>query len=1052
MSMSRHDKPGISLTATILILLIYSSRKCVGSSSANYGDRPILQEPMDTQIFTESSNNMETDDEVQKVLKLLKEGEALMKFQPAQNAIMLMGNTGSGKSTFSQFITGNDKSLISVETVKRSGEYILEDIFGKVSTDTWTSRTIYPELHIDNNTSANFYDCPGFSDTRGVAHDITATYFTKKTITKTQAVKLVFIVGYPAVRVGVDRQDFMMFAEHVAKAVRNIDKFRDSLALVVTKVDNFYRDGTLVGDETVIETIVDFLQKLKNEIISKLQSNGNHALKEKNKEREKNLKIITFIEILLQKDGNYYPRIGIFRRPDRDGPITKMAMLQESKRSLERIVHKNIKFIEQTEADFDYTISAHSKYRIYNLVEIIRENIVADVRRLTEEIEKGLSAKEEKENDIEDLRRQFQEAHDIFTKIIQKVDNLNELTNLVTESMHLLNLTISKETLVDLSRYDSYLEFLNNFSATVIKIKPSEWNQNIIRLNQRLKESKCWYAFLTEFSSAISSYDVQRDPKNCVIVADKLTGILKSPKNFTIKDINDLRNELHDSCKLYSGINHDKINEMGVASPVKFQRLELLIDLALKFKINLFCDKVHSTLRVKGYFVKISDALKPLEDKSCKNVLLVEIFALKKVFIDSNVDLTGEDVQISIISPTWIVVNSPKIVLDGSDAVEIDIAPMSDTEEVPGNPGLPGGPAGNFLGIGDEFVNCNKLSISASGGRGGRGQKGKDGVNGNDGTTPSSGFRRNLFWPEKHSCQPIPPDRTQQTVVATSFGTLAYFVASTFFGGPLGLAAAAIAATGTGNLASPSEQQRCKVIGTGCSDGENGGNGGAGGKGGMSGRIEMIALGTKCVVSRSTRKGEDGTSGLGGNGGTEGEPGEVIDFLATKKGHFWEIKRENSVSLSACKPGKRGIPGHNFVGLQEPQSSRGLIVQQIFKSLTDFVMFAKDNLDKNVWKTHLKMFLCDKLKDIDKKFKYITGVTDIMPSECFINEPSSSVPNILHAEFSGETSSSRASLPSRSPHLSVYFISVFLILLMTYVICQRRLRSNEQLKEPANSS
>lgn len=115
-----------------------------------------------------------------------------------------------------------------------------------------------------------------------------------------------------------------------------------------------------------------------------------------------------------------------------------------------------------------------------------------------------------------------------------------------------------------------------------------------------------------------------------------------------------------------------------------------------------------------------------------KEVKALTIFASDTVHIDRDLNVTR--LNLSIVAPNWVIMGDRKINLDGAPG-----KPHSDIQAddyIEGLPGLPGGAAGNFFGVGETFTCIEKLTISACGGRGGPGQiggRGHDGKNGEDG-------------------------------------------------------------------------------------------------------------------------------------------------------------------------------------------------------------------------------------------------------------------------------------------------------------------------------
>ncbi|GFY49027.1 uncharacterized protein TNIN_391931 [Trichonephila inaurata madagascariensis] len=77
---------------------------------------------------------------IKDTLELLEEGEQeIMLRDDYKNVTLVLGNTGSGKSTFTQWIAGDNSKLISVEVKEGTGEYIIEDN-NRIGNSTVTSK------------------------------------------------------------------------------------------------------------------------------------------------------------------------------------------------------------------------------------------------------------------------------------------------------------------------------------------------------------------------------------------------------------------------------------------------------------------------------------------------------------------------------------------------------------------------------------------------------------------------------------------------------------------------------------------------------------------------------------------------------------------------------------------------------------------------------------------------------------------------------------------------------------------------------------------------
>lgn len=246
------------------------------------------------------------------VVRLLNNRQKLMKLAPDnENAILIVGNTGSGKSSLTHFIAGDLSKLKAVPTTDDpyTTEYLIEDTDSRISdrNSTTISKTIVPELFIDHDSKV-WYDCLGFSDTRNTSVEIATTYFVKSVIDRTQNVKLVFAVNHASVTRGYDRIDFDKMIKHGSKLLKNIDAYKLSVALVVTKVNSVTVIGrkiVQIPEWSIVKSVGQFLTEYKQS----LEATGG---------TETQRKLVTAL-LKQSKEGNY-TQIGVFWRPEEPGP------------------------------------------------------------------------------------------------------------------------------------------------------------------------------------------------------------------------------------------------------------------------------------------------------------------------------------------------------------------------------------------------------------------------------------------------------------------------------------------------------------------------------------------------------------------------------------------------------------------------------------------------------------------------------------------------------------------------------------------------------------
>ncbi|XP_047735985.1 uncharacterized protein LOC125177728 [Hyalella azteca] len=139
------------------------------------------------------SNN---NSEISKTFQLLDEGEEKIQLSERyKNITLILGNTGTGKSTFLQWFAGDNNKLLAKRERGKSGAFLIED-GNRIGNSTLKSMTIFPELVVHTGTDDAYYDCPGFSDTRSTSMEIATTYFIKKVADYAEYVKLIFVVNH----------------------------------------------------------------------------------------------------------------------------------------------------------------------------------------------------------------------------------------------------------------------------------------------------------------------------------------------------------------------------------------------------------------------------------------------------------------------------------------------------------------------------------------------------------------------------------------------------------------------------------------------------------------------------------------------------------------------------------------------------------------------------------------------------------------------------------------------------------------------------------------
>ena len=135
-----------------------------------------------------------------RTLELAVENEKLMMeglnqiSNTVTNAVMVLGQTGSGKSAFINLLAG--KPLVS-RLHNHTREFLLEStdmLPGITIGNDNPSETSIPHSWIHNGNTA-YWDCPGFNDNRGIEYEITNAFLIKKLFDANKNCKILIVVS-----------------------------------------------------------------------------------------------------------------------------------------------------------------------------------------------------------------------------------------------------------------------------------------------------------------------------------------------------------------------------------------------------------------------------------------------------------------------------------------------------------------------------------------------------------------------------------------------------------------------------------------------------------------------------------------------------------------------------------------------------------------------------------------------------------------------------------------------------------------------------------------
>lgn len=448
-----------------IILIFFTQGASINNSKRNKRIAQCIPGQKYPAQSTNHSRKNENRTTVSSIEEGLNQGTERIHYSNDPNITLILGLSGAGKSTFTQYITGDNSNLKSVikkdECNRSTSFYLITDTTNKIGHGNLQSYTELPDLVVDPETNTSIYDCPGFSDTRDPFYDISGAYFIKQVTNRAKALKFVFVVRYSAVVTGASREEFKKLATHATEMIQNISKFKESIALIVTKI----RDE--ISDEQRIVDIIDFLKEARSQL------NPNET------------SIQTFIDILLtnytSNDEIYYPRIGFMPKITHEGLLSEMEEVQIQRKELRNVIQNHIKYTSFDESDIKPTISINSVIYIDGLfnkvtkqvrhymndvvikVQTFYDNLVRDMRENILRFTHESKTVDVSQSDAESFRTKLDKGSHITSADVKQIENIKDLEQIsafIKKCQNISKKMLPREIISNFSTQKKYLEFL----------------------------------------------------------------------------------------------------------------------------------------------------------------------------------------------------------------------------------------------------------------------------------------------------------------------------------------------------------------------------------------------------------------------------------------------------------------------------------------------------------------------------------------------------------------------------------------------------------------
>ncbi|CAG8481471.1 23625_t:CDS:1, partial [Dentiscutata erythropus] len=341
-----------------------------------------------------------------------------------EEAIIIIGETREGKSTILNYLIGIP--LFGKRSAGRFKIYANDSPNGAKISAGSVSQTSLPSKH------GEYWDCPGFGDTRSSIQDIVNAYSIYMLAKCVKKLKILVVVSENTIQ-EESKKKFLNLIKNVGEIFKNNDDLVQGLCLLVTKNKDL--------DSKAMTEILD-------ELIKERENQTNFSSSQR-----------TILEFLSSHDN----QIAFFNAPNREGPIS-----DDDKNSILETI-RNTSYIKDPEPNI-YTIS-ESELFIRDLIKKFHIDIEKLILKFCLKIQNYLEELIDKHRGtIKELRKFLTELSDKLEIIFKDPHRFeDDLCRIVSITEHLQKNDIKEE----ISKKISQLNFIK-----LVKPKSLEFQGN----------------------------------------------------------------------------------------------------------------------------------------------------------------------------------------------------------------------------------------------------------------------------------------------------------------------------------------------------------------------------------------------------------------------------------------------------------------------------------------------------------------------------------------------------------------------------------------------